>query len=225
MLEAYGIEVLTIFDFSNVKRKSFKNVPMSDNTGGLSIKFFTLIRGGYFSCSLKKNIIKKIITIFALVAAFTTLSMTTKKMTPNIPMYHETLGEIPPIDILPNFSPTVWTIFNNSNCNLFQIEVFVTLEESPTVFSNFGNPISVMPSGQFQVSGNFVRSFTGKSFSDGLTITNISFRLGLGAGYAYDVYPGDSKTISTGLPFPCDCIHVEVDATTKTLIINNGVGC
>jgi hypothetical protein len=171
---------------------------------------------------------KKIITIFALVAAFTTLSMTTKStkvMTPNIPIYHETLGEIPPIDILPNFSPTVWTIINNSNCDLFAIEVFVTLEEDPTVYSNFGNAISVMPSSQFQVSGNFVRGFTGKSFSEGFTITNISFRLGLGSGYAFDVYPGDSKTISTGLPSPCDCIHVTVDATSKTLIISNGVGC
>jgi hypothetical protein len=168
---------------------------------------------------------KKIITLFALLVAITTLSMTTKKMTPNIPFYHETLGEIPPIDVLPDVSPTVWTIINNSTCNLFQIEVFVTTEGDPTVFSNNGTPINVLPSSQFQLSGDFVRNISGKSSSEGFTITNISFRLGLGSGYEFDVYPGDSKTISTGLPSPCDCIHVSVNPTTRTLIISNGVGC
>lgn len=173
---------------------------------------------------------KKIITIFALVAAFTTLSMTTKStkvMTPNIPFYHETLGEIPPIDVLPDVVPVVWTVDNQTNCEIdFWLYFSIDGEEDARGFGQDDEIEEINKLGITNITASRIRTLFGLGTS-GFSITKISAFLRIGT-FTQEVYPGMSPnpvTISTGLPAPCNCLRIEFNRPLQKLIVTQGFGC
>ncbi len=162
---------------------------------------------------------KKLLFLFSMIIAVTTIAM--KPLTKNVPIYHTTKGDIhPPIVVLQNANPDVWTIINNSGCD-YSIDLWVTIEGHEPI-KLLAHEIKTGETSYY--SADEIRHMLGLDDGSAFTLTQISAEIDLkSTGERIgDTYPSDNFDLkNVDLPEPCNCVHVKFDRFTSTLTLSN----
>lgn len=67
-----------------------------------------------------------------------------------------------------------------------------------------------------------IRNMFGLDAAVGFTIKKNSANIIYGSTQVGETYPGDNIDIyNTGMPPPCNCVHVQFDRSTQTIILSN----
>jgi len=139
--------------------------------------------------------------------------------TVNIPPDHQTAGTLSPPPSCDPKEPgeVLWTILNNSNCEL-NMWFWVTVNG---VNKSLTIPIATGSSVNITVQ-DVLDAFEG--LNETFTISNASFQLNQSSestaiGYGY---PNSKVRLSNpNLPAPCNCILMDWNQATKTIILSN----
>ena len=140
--------------------------------------------------------------------------------TVNIPPNHNSAGTLnPPVSCDPDEPGEVlWTIQNNSNCDL-QYFFFFTVGENTY---NLGL-LSISAGSSVNITTGDLMQFV-SSGNQPFAVTKASFQLNQGTettpiGYGY---PNSSERVTNpNLPAPCNCIHINWNQSTRTIVLSN----
>jgi hypothetical protein len=164
---------------------------------------------------------KKYLPVFALAVLFllSTAFLPYKKF----PEQHETLGELEdPIEVMENEEGPFWTFDDRTGCvKRFEMALTLALPNGQTPTYSF--PVNLNGSfGQLSIAD--IRAVSG--VAGAFTVTHASVYVFLhGVTAPFDLYPNIPRTIKTTADKPCDCLHLNMDPVTRTVVVTFGVGC
>lgn len=149
----------------------------------------------------------------------------------NIPVEHETRGKlVDPIEVGPGETVgPLWTFLDTTGC-VSKFEITLTLADS----LNFVDTSNVNPNYTFligsvqnqigQLDISEIRAVTGLYGTFWNTHASVHVFVN-GIANPFELYPNIPRTITTTADHPCDCLHLVMDETTRTILVTFGVGC